>query len=107
YAAFLLVAKFDLGLAADWDVTSPYAALILLLAVSALLQKEGSEPERLARRRIVIAVIVMGFAQTVPWYYLNSAIEPNLARTKRFLDPRTVSSDGNYQGHFHLSYAYA
>jgi tetratricopeptide (TPR) repeat protein len=101
FLAFLLVAKFDLGMAKDWDVVaSAFVVLNLTIAVFAL-----RAPDSVRDKGFALAALT-GIISIVPWFCLNATEEANIHRTFSLLDDRILSREGFFQTSFHLSRAY-
>jgi tetratricopeptide (TPR) repeat protein len=99
--AFLLVAKFDLGMAKDWDVAAS-SFIVMNLAFAVLYFRTPNE----AREKNFVLFAFTGFISILPWFCLNATGEPNIRRTVSFLDDRIISQEGRFQTSFHLSMAY-
>src|SRR5205814_761557 len=54
------------------------------------------------RTKILGMLLVVTFLNTTTWLYLNSTVDPNIARVRQFIDKRISSHDGCYQSTFHL-----
>src|SRR5260221_14104471 len=98
---FAASAKFDLGMAKDWDVIAPYS---FVTSVAACFWISRVEREFLTRT-LGVLVVVLGL-QSISYFSLNASEEGNVARAKTLLDKRLVAPDGYYQCAFHLSMYY-
>ncbi|MFI5251762.1 MAG: tetratricopeptide repeat protein [Bacteroidota bacterium] len=100
FVLFLLTAKFDLGMAKDWDVSAPlFFILNLTLAVFVFTQ-----PDLILVNDFILLLVVAVLGAT-PWFILNAMEEPSVQRTVSLLDDRILSQDGYFQTTFHLSSA--
>jgi hypothetical protein len=97
---FALVAKFDLGMAKDWDVTAPYFYPLALLGAYRLLSGGNSAIRAMS---VVVAAV---FLSTSAFINLNADREPSLRRVKTLMDPSIMPQGGIYQTSIHLSTAY-
>jgi len=94
---FIMGARFDIPMAQDWDVSASYPFLLVLCG---LLFAEG---EGDSRSNAVAVLVVVTLLNSLSWWYLNSTVEPNIARLRMFIDKRISSHDGIYQSTYHLS----
>jgi tetratricopeptide (TPR) repeat protein len=100
FLVFLLIVKFDLGMAKDWDVTASFFFIFnLTLGVFYLRHPDGT------REKNFVLLILSGLIGVLPWFYLNATGKPSMQRTISFLDDRIISREGYYQTSFHLSMA--
>jgi tetratricopeptide (TPR) repeat protein len=99
--AFLLVAKFDLGAAKDWDVCAPYAFLAALFAV-ALVFRESSA----VRRGAVLLAAILALLQTAAYVRVNAGSAVAVRRYDALLDRRTMSNVSFYAATLHLASYY-
>ena len=70
---FIMGARFDIPVAQDWDVSAPYAFLLLLCG---LLLAVTDGDLRINAIAILVAVTLLN---SLSWWYLNSTVEPNIA----------------------------
>jgi len=102
-AAFflLIILKFDLGAARDWDLAAPFVFLMLFVPLVPML---AHPEERIVDALGHVALIVL--AQTLLWISFNSTVAPSIARAKTLRDSRFLPYEGYYQTTLHLSMAY-
>ncbi|HYQ87987.1 MAG TPA: tetratricopeptide repeat protein [Bacteroidota bacterium] len=99
--SFLLIVKFDLGAAKDWDVFAPYFFLPALLAGISFLDRP--QP---ASMKIASLVIVISALNSLVYVDLNSTKEASIRRYLSLSDPRTFSHLSQYAFSLHLSQYY-
>ena len=99
--AFVCLAKFDYGMAKDWDISASLMVVASLCAV-VLLLRTG---DRSALKSVQIAAAVMALT-SLPWFYLNSTVEGNIKRSESYMDTRVVSREGYYLATMHLTSHY-
>ncbi len=97
----LLVLKFDLGAARDWDTL---AAFFYPLTILALLSLPSQVDGNILARSVLIVVMVA--AQSLPYWLVNARPASTEARLLSLLDPRTVSHGAAYTAHLHLAQYY-
>ncbi|MBI1805399.1 MAG: tetratricopeptide repeat protein [Ignavibacteriae bacterium] len=97
----LIVIKFDLGAARDWDVFASYAFLAILLAI--LLVSETTD--QLTVRFWALAIILT-LLQSVSYWSVNAKADATLARYEALLDTRTVSQGSYYTASLHRAQYY-
>ena len=97
---FVIVAKFDLGLAKDWDVSSSFFFLIALYAAYIVTTVETFDVR--AWNMMIAATLL----HSLLFFGLNATAEPAVNRAKALLDRRIVSEGAYYQASFHLSMYY-
>ncbi|MBI1805400.1 MAG: tetratricopeptide repeat protein [Ignavibacteriae bacterium] len=95
---FLMAAKFDLGMAKDWDVTAPYFAMVALCAAFLFLQ-DGS----MARVRSMGIVIVATALSSWPYFTINATEAASVMRVASLMDRRIMPQSGYYQTSYHLT----
>jgi hypothetical protein len=95
---FIPLAKFDLGMAKDWDVVAPYS-FVISLAAWYWLDQVGN-PRIL--RTMGMLVILLGL-QSMLYFSLNATEEESAERARTLLDKRLIAPDGFYQSTFHLA----
>ena len=101
FCLFLFLAKFDLGMAKDWDISAPFFFLIACYSVVVFIRSaEGPD-----LRFFAVVVVVTALTSAV-YFTLNASGEPAIARSKSLLDRRTLPRGGYYQSVFHLSMYY-
>lgn len=100
-ALFLSFVKFDLGAARDWDVFSPYAFLLGLLAATMFFKSI-----ELPAIRTYALLVAFTFLNSIFFYYVNSDAESSVMRFKALFDQRTLSQNGFYGGSLQLSMYY-
>ena len=95
---FFLVARFDIPMAQDWDVSASYAYLLTLygLVIAGRWIPEG-------KTTIFGLLILMALLNSLAWWQLNSTVDPNIRRLRHFIDKRISSHDGIYQSTYHLA----
>jgi tetratricopeptide (TPR) repeat protein len=96
--SFLLIVKFDLGAAKDWDVFAPYFFLTTLLAGISFL-----EPFKPGSAKITLLVLVISALNSLLYVGLNSTKQASIRRYMSLADPRTVSHLSRYAFSLHLS----
>lgn len=100
YLAFILIAKFDLGAAKDWDVAAPYVyPLALLGSVRFLGPSEG----RLKAMTLVLFAMAVPTAAAVA---VNAGYDTSVRRVRALMDPSVMPPGGIYQTSVHLSSAW-
>lgn len=102
FLGFVLIAKFDLGMATDWDVSAPWFFLFNLLF--ALLYFRGESPRD---TRIIIAVGLLSLLHTASYLVLNSSERPGIDRAHSLIDERIVPPGGVFLGYTHLAEYFA
>ncbi len=98
---FLLVVKFDLGMPKDWDIAAPFFLIVNIFAI--LLLSESQIKEKLKIYTLLTSTTIL---LSLPWFQLNSTVEPNIKRIKTIMDSRIMAISGYYQTIFHLSMYY-
>ncbi|HLX11517.1 MAG TPA: hypothetical protein VKS81_01770 [Bacteroidota bacterium] len=98
---FLFLAKFDLGMAKDWDVSAAWFLVVQILILLSIFESAGNKP------RVLFLVLAITLLHSASWILLNSSVSPNIERTKSFMDDRIVPVTGIYQHTFHLACYYA
>lgn len=102
YGAFILVAKFDLGMATDWDVNAAWFMCITLGLGYTYLRRESEDAVR------GFAMLSLAcFVTTMFWFHLNATVQPNIDRKKSFLDSRMLAEGGMYLNTYHLDGYYS
>lgn len=101
---FLVLGKFDLGMAKDWDVTAGIFFTLSLFTAVLVLSMTGND-----FRRAFSFLIAFTALNSLPWYYINASVDANVSRVRALRDLRNVSRDGYYQSTYHLTryYTYA
>ena len=97
---FVLLAKFDLGAAKDWDVPAPYFYTLGLFAAIWFLTPDP------VRIRIMGIVLFATFVPMCAFVKVNSEDRAVIRRVTSLMDPVIMSQGGIYQTSFHLSMAY-
>lgn len=95
---FFLVAKFDLGLAKDWDIPAPYTLIPALLGITLVF-----EQQRLNVERSFIFLLIITLLHSAAWFSINASGSASLSRASMLIDSRVVSTEGRYQSTMHLS----
>ena len=95
---FIFVAKFDLAISKDWDVSAPWLFMVQLFLAYLFLQAEGSD-----RVRSFILLSLVTVAHSFLWFGLNSTIEPNLNRVSSMRDTRVYSREAYFLSTMHLT----
>jgi hypothetical protein len=100
-AAFLLVAKFDLGPAKDWDVLASYALPAVLFALAAIfsVRKQGDT------RSLSLLTGIM-LLNTAAFISLNANEEGSLRRMISLIDRRSMSHLSYYSASLTLALYY-
>jgi tetratricopeptide (TPR) repeat protein len=94
---FVVMAKFDLGTATDWDAVAPYFFLLNLCAVIIFMEVHSIE-----KIRILFLCIGFTFLHSMLWFTVNASENPTLVRTGLLDDERLLSHEGFFQHDFHL-----
>lgn len=102
-AGFLVVAKFDMPLAADWDIAASFFYFTALWGTFITLREHAETP---AVRVMAAAILITALTSAIFWI-LNASTEPALARAKSLLDHRIASREGSYQLTIHLTEYYS
>ena len=98
---FISAAKFDLGMAKDWDISASLMVIVSLCAIVLFLERND---ERFLRSiHLATATIALTI---LPWFYLNSTVDDNVKRTESFMDKRVLSREGHYLAMMHLTSHY-
>ncbi|TAK65605.1 MAG: hypothetical protein EPO24_02300, partial [Bacteroidetes bacterium] len=98
---FIAVAKFDLGMAKDWDIVASLMFVVSLSSIVFVFLENSS----IALKSVQMATVTMALT-SLPWFYLNSTVEENIHRTESFQDTRVVSPEGYYLATIHLAAHY-
>src|SRR5467141_553155 len=97
----LLVLKFDLGTAKDWDIGATFVFVPSLFACYAFLQVRG-----IGAVKIMGLIIATAFLTTLPYFHLNARTESSIRRYKTLLDNRITPYDSRWLALNHLSWYY-
>jgi tetratricopeptide (TPR) repeat protein len=100
FLLFIFIAKFDLGLGKDWDVSASFFFLIALYGAYIF---SSIEPLDVRTMNIMITTTLLN---SLLYVGLNSTVEPCISRMKALLDKRIVPEGAFFQGSFHLSMYY-
>jgi tetratricopeptide (TPR) repeat protein len=98
---FLIIIKYDLGAVKDWDISASYFFVVNLAAIGMFTATQVSNKEK-----ILLLTMMLTVLNSLPWFYLNSTVEPNIKRIKTIMDKRSMAKEGLYQSTFHLSMYY-
>jgi tetratricopeptide (TPR) repeat protein len=98
---FVAFAKFDLGMAKDWDVGAPYFFIIACYSVIVFVGSQESVNIRFLTVILVVTILTSGV-----WFTLNASRTPAISRATSLLDKRNLPRGGYYQSVFHLSMYY-
>lgn len=90
--AFWGVVKYDLGAARDWDVFASFFLIVGLLSFLIFVTSAVKQSHR-----IILLICMVTLINSMVYWYVNSSVEPTIARYKSLLD-RRVMSQGNYYG---------
>ncbi|HLB00245.1 MAG TPA: hypothetical protein VJO14_02570, partial [Bacteroidota bacterium] len=99
---FTLVAKFDLGMARDWDVIAPYSYLLTLSALGRYFRRARPGDDA----RPVVLAGGMSLACSLLWFSVNASPAASVERFLSLLDPRMIGQGGMYNGNLYLSRYY-
>ena len=98
---FLIVAKFDLGAARDWDVFASYFFILAVLTLSMFLD---SPPEN--KEKILAVTLGLCLFGSTGMFVVNASDQPSIARYKVLFDRRITSQFAYYSGSLYLAYYY-
>ncbi len=101
FLLFVLTARFDLGMAKDWDVPASYFYVLALLAVLIFLQ-DGSS----VRVRSMCVIIVVTILSSFAFFQVNAIEDAGVRRVQSLMDHRIMPQSGYFQTSFHLSMYY-
>jgi len=101
FLLFLLTARFDLGMAKDWDVPAAFFSVLALFSAVLFLQ-DGSSTYTRSMSIFLVAAILPSCA----YFQLNATKEGSIRRIKTLMDDRIMPQSGIFQSAFHLSVAY-
>jgi tetratricopeptide (TPR) repeat protein len=87
----IIILKFDLGLAKDWDVMAPYFPVVALWAAWLISELK---PDRLFSSFGIITLITL--LNTFSFIAVHSNTDTNLNRYQTLFEPGTVSNYGYY-----------
>lgn len=95
---FLLVVKFDIGAAKDWDVFAPYTLLLggLMLTLFFPLETDG-------KKRAFLIVTAVTLLHSLTFFVLNASVQPSVKRYESFFNKNTLSNFGFYSSSLGLS----
>ena len=94
----LLVIKFDIGAAKDWDVFAPYTLILAYLALTLFFPLASEE-----KRKIFMIITAISLMHSLTFFILNSSTEASLKRNEAFFDKKTLSNFGFYSSSLGLS----
>lgn len=100
--AFIVLAKFDLGAARDWDVCAAYF-LFFTLAAAVFLFGRGASP---AAQRVAILCIVLMLVQSIAMFRVTASTDASISRYRSLLDRRNMSQYGLYSARLFLALYY-
>ena len=100
-AGFVAVAKFDLGMFKDWDITATYLPVVALCAGYMLFQQDEAR-----NIRGIVLVVLITAVHSLLYIGLNGAVEPSIRRYRASIDDRTMRRDARYLALQHLSQHY-
>lgn len=95
---FLFIAKFDLGMSNDWDVTAPWILLAQLAITAMFLQVSRAGPGR-----SFVFIIAITLLHSAHWFGLNSTVEPAIDREKSLFETGFFSPQATYLATMHLT----
>jgi tetratricopeptide (TPR) repeat protein len=98
---FFIIAKFDLGMATDWDITAPYLFLINLIGVFTFFNMK-----REYGFKILFLFFAITLLNSIVWFNINATVDPNINRKKVLGNSRMISREGYYLGTYHLTMYY-
>lgn len=87
----LLIVKYDLGAAKDWDVLAPFWFLLALLAVFLFLKIKTADTIKIFTLILVITTI-----NSFSYFILNATTQHSIQRYKSLLNKRVLSNFGYY-----------
>ena len=97
---FLCLAKFDLGMAKDWDISSSFFLIVMFFASYVV-----SRPEVIGIN-VMGMVVIISFLNSLIYFQVNATPDSSVERAESLLDKRLLSGEGYYEGTFHLSMHY-
>ncbi|HLF15725.1 MAG TPA: tetratricopeptide repeat protein [Bacteroidota bacterium] len=96
---FAFVAKFDLGMARDWDVTGPYSFLFVLFALAWYFRRAPS-PESARAASIIAGATLL---HSVLWWTVVGSGTATVERFRSLMDERLIGQGGMYSANLYLS----
>jgi tetratricopeptide (TPR) repeat protein len=95
---FLLIVKFDIGAAKDWDVFAPYTLLLGCLALVVFFPSETDE-----KKRAFLIVATVTLLHSLTFFVLNASVQPSVKRYESFFNTKTLSNFGFYSSSLGLA----
>jgi tetratricopeptide (TPR) repeat protein len=83
--AFTCGINFDIGMARDWDLLSPYNIALVVAAAFAWFRYVGDVP---MRKKLMIVMVSVTLIHTTAYILVNAQDEPSVERFKTLRDPR-------------------
>ena len=99
---FLGLAKFDLGMARDWDVCAPYFLLLAIASVIFVFGR-GIYP---TTQRIATLIIMLSLIVSTLMFRVTGSHVPAIARYRSFFDGRNTSAYAWHNGSLNLAMYY-
>jgi tetratricopeptide (TPR) repeat protein len=96
--AFIVVAKFDLAVSVDWDVSTPWLFLVQMFAAIMFLQSEFQQ-----KAKVFLLILLVSLAHSLLWFCLNATVEPNIQRVASLRDSRVFSPEAYLLSTVHLA----
>ncbi|MFI5252216.1 MAG: tetratricopeptide repeat protein [Bacteroidota bacterium] len=96
--AFILIAKFELAMSKDWDVSTPWLFLLQCYGAIVFLQLEYGD-----KIKAFVLILLVSVCHSLLWYTLNSTVEPNINRVSSLRDNRVFSREANFLATMHLA----
>jgi len=97
----MLIIKYDLGAAKDWDVFAPFAFSVAVFGIFVFLRSK-----LVNTIKIFSIVITLTLLHTLSYTCLNSTADASVRRYLTMLNKRTVSNFGYYASTLHLALYY-
>ena len=91
FILLLLVVKFDIGAAKDWDVFAPFTLVLGYLALTLFFPLASDE-----KKRVFLIVVSVSLMHSMTFFILNASTEPSVKRYEAFFSTKTLSNFGFY-----------
>jgi Flp pilus assembly protein TadD len=98
---FIALARFDLPLAIDWDVTAPFFYIVACFAAYVTLSDAGKETTSVFGMILIITCLT-----SAVWFRVNASAGASIARATVLNDPRFASQEGSFNTTLHLTEYY-
>ncbi|MFI5252215.1 MAG: tetratricopeptide repeat protein [Bacteroidota bacterium] len=96
--AFIFIAKFELAMSKDWDVSTPWLFLFQCYGAIVFLQSEYGD-----KMKAFVLILLVSIFHSFLWFTLNSSVEPNINRVASLRDGRVFSREANFLTTLHLA----